>query len=1516
MKSAKVSFAPLSIDTLDPASADPPHPANVESPMFTNSPLARTTSNIEYTTDYPISGSGVNGVASSSTSALASTSTTSRYSGLAFTPTAASGTSLRFTKIGSSPMFRNYRPSENMKERLYWAKRHVDEDLRSLQLEMNADQIVRHHLSVTLFDSVQDLIGRVLSMSDADLLTGSYREISQQLLSMEESAKSSVDMRVVHRLMIIFSRCTRVLITLEGIRTITETGGSGSPSLSVRHSGTSTPAVSEGLSDDDCHSGSTVVRDSSAAKAGADGKLAKKRDLSPFAGGYGVITPRKGSTSGDQSPYSPLNRGRSRTVHVSPSSTARSPFAGASAGVPPASLFDATSPSNVHSAELEGESVQGNQVDDLVDSKTDDDDDASVYSDAGFALQDPRIPSPESIIETLRNVHRKSTLKAAGGSSTSVTPCSPSACHSRISSSSSILFEAYQPSGTDGALIEGDSTSGVLKGDGETDSYAVSPSSTPDTAKEKENPGVKKWIDRFMSKFRWPKKKKDKTVDYITPSLPSESSLDTDTPSLDDDDANNIGLFVPGSQDSAAHKASSLAEPLQSDDSTHQLVTTPVEPLSTATACSVSPFPESASASVAPPTGDSPLKDLAEKNVQNMELLCRICEELVSIDQLEEHSKYCSAYSNMDMKSSSCDERLQKLVSSISNKIERQSNGEANIDEETRCRLAYEVVLLRFFRGVARRVAALEYGDAASLRKCDALYCDLGLALNCQHPDLPNYALSTEAGEPKKQKISSTIHQIGQRVEIVVHDKCKVLKEGLEYGKRRVVGLSSSGGSERTQAKMPSIVEYQSEGSVSSPHSNRHSSSSPSNIRQLEDAVEDVSLHRGKRGKSEPRRMTFQDFEFLKPISRGAYGRVFLARKKKTGDLYAIKVLAKEEVIRKNLVHRVKEERRILSIFARSHDWVVKLFYAFQGKLNLYLVMEYCPGGDLFSLLQRFGVFDESMTKQYAAELVLALEELHARGIVHRDLKPDNVLLDRKGHLKLSDFGLSTIGLYQSSEVDANHFSGAPSSLQSSSAWSTDDHHMTASASPSTDDFTSPFSTSPLMTPNPSFLSSSFVSSTASSSSPLNSFFPANTPSSRSMKRTYNSSHHTFQNGAPGYGKKMTSACGTPDYLAPEIILGRPHSYPVDLYALGILLFECLTGCPPFNDDTPEKIFENALNGEIPWQFCPDEVSKDARDLISALLSRDPAKRPTARVLRNHRFFVGTDWDAIRDQPAPFVPLHEDEEDTANFDARQMLFPVQDDTVEDEDILLPRRLGAFQSQSSSNSLLNGKSDMDERMGEVYLDSPSHIADSKEGSSAQSEMSLKFGPPFPPTPPAAQSSNSNATTLPVSLPIDIKGAPSRRLSRQSGILAEDPAPAPPLDDPLLDRFSDEDMDSEARNEDFDDGQALSNSFVDDFEVMSPNTRSFAGFAFTNTYSLADRNAQLAITSATSASAPSSDKHVSVAKSEPSSPVGSPSKDGKLEILASASRGRSNSGPIVVTHSPSSASSREFFTFDLK
>lgn len=366
-------------------------------------------------------------------------------------------------------------------------------------------------------------------------------------------------------------------------------------------------------------------------------------------------------------------------------------------------------------------------------------------------------------------------------------------------------------------------------------------------------------------------------------------------------------------------------------------------------------------------------------------------------------------------------------------------------------------------------------------------------------------------------------------------------------------------------------------------------------------------------------RTTIDDFEILKPISRGTFGKVFLARKRTTRDLFAIKVLRKADMIRKNAVENILAERDIL--ITVCNPFVVRFFYSFTCRENLYLVMEYLNGGDLFSLLRNMGCLDEHVARVYIAELVLALEYLHSIGVVHRDLKPDNILIAHDGHIKLTDFGLSKVGLINS-----------------------------------TKDFSNPSANGTVLT------------DTKIHESPAD---------------------HTNERVRP----KKRSAVGTPDYLAPEILLGREHGHPADWWSAGVILFECLTGMPPFNAEHPQIVFENILNRKIPWPGLED-MSYEARDIIDQLLIQNPSQRLGSRgasEVKSHLFFREINWETLAMQKVAFVPSPESVDDTSYFTSR----PLHDQCNSVYEHMCSRECSCGSSISTSS----GKGRLDEEEDE-------------------------------------------------------------------------------------------------------------------------------------------------------------------------------------------------------------------------
>ncbi|KAI9892630.1 MAG: rim15, signal transduction response regulator [Vezdaea aestivalis] len=417
---------------------------------------------------------------------------------------------------------------------------------------------------------------------------------------------------------------------------------------------------------------------------------------------------------------------------------------------------------------------------------------------------------------------------------------------------------------------------------------------------------------------------------------------------------------------------------------------------------------------------------------------------------------------------------------------------------------------------------------------------------------------------------------------------------------------------------------------------------------------------------------SIKDFDIIKPISKGAFGSVYLSKKKSTGDYYAIKVLKKADMVSKNQVTNVKAERAIMMWQGQS-DFVAKLYWTFSSKDNLYLVMEYLNGGDCASLIKVLGGLPEDWARKYLAEVVLGVEHLHDRGIVHRDLKPDNLLIDQKGHLKLTDFGLSRMGLIGRQKRALNNDQEPPPdllksnnfrrsiSLASSRSASFDFHHGNNNSPGST----------PLMTPSlagdvgqPSYFNlnsepplsrepsrrTSGHRSDSGGSEALNAMFtsfslnehPSSIASRRSMHEdsaplndfgtspdlhplkpiTSNTQHtppaNTMMPPPMALFDPEDSTrrfVGTPDYLAPETINGSGQDETSDWWSLGCILFEFLFGYPPFNADSPDAVFDNILNRRIHWPDDDDvPTSAEVKDLINALIALSPKDRLGANV--------------------------------------------------------------------------------------------------------------------------------------------------------------------------------------------------------------------------------------------------------------------------------------------------------------
>lgn len=312
----------------------------------------------------------------------------------------------------------------------------------------------------------------------------------------------------------------------------------------------------------------------------------------------------------------------------------------------------------------------------------------------------------------------------------------------------------------------------------------------------------------------------------------------------------------------------------------------------------------------------------------------------------------------------------------------------------------------------------------------------------------------------------------------------------------------------------------------------------------MEDKEKDKEKEKSKKKKM---KVKIKDYDKLKTVGLGSYGRVRLCKNKKTGGIFVMKILKKNEIIKQKQVDHVYSEFNILSML--KHPFIVQLLgYNFEDPKYIYFILEYIQGGELFSLLRNKVTFPISQTKFYIAHIITIFEYLHSKNIVYRDLKPENILINKNGYLKLTDFGFA--------------------------------------------------------------------------------------------KQLENEKTYTL--------------CGTPEYLAPEIILNKGHGKAVDWWTLGILLYEMLVGIDPFSDDDPMKTYQKILKGKINF---PKTFNKDAKSLIKHLLTQDTSKRfgclkNGVKDILNHRLFEGFDWKnfVYLTMPAPYIPDIKSEDDTSNFE--------------------------------------------------------------------------------------------------------------------------------------------------------------------------------------------------------------------------------------------------------------------------
>ncbi|KAF4973117.1 hypothetical protein FZEAL_9405 [Fusarium zealandicum] len=334
------------------------------------------------------------------------------------------------------------------------------------------------------------------------------------------------------------------------------------------------------------------------------------------------------------------------------------------------------------------------------------------------------------------------------------------------------------------------------------------------------------------------------------------------------------------------------------------------------------------------------------------------------------------------------------------------------------------------------------------------------------------------------------------------------------------------------------------------------------------------------------------DFQILTQVGQGGYGQVFLAQKKDTREVCALKVMSKKLLFKLDEVRHVLTERDILT--SAQSEWLVRLLYSFQDEKSIYLAMEYVPGGDFRTLLNNTGVLSNRHARFYIAEMFCSVDALHQLGYIHRDLKPENFLVDSTGHVKLTDFGLAAGVL-------------APSRIESMR------------------------------------IKLEKASETA---------VPFGKPMDQRTVAERRESYRTMRENDVNYAKSIV---GSPDYMAPEVLRGEEYDFTVDYWSLGCMLFEALTGFPPFAGATPDETWRNlkhwkeVLKRPV-WEDPNYFLSNRTWNFICTCINSRTRRFSNIKDIYAHQYFAEVDWDTLRQTRAPFVPELDSETDAGYFD--------------------------------------------------------------------------------------------------------------------------------------------------------------------------------------------------------------------------------------------------------------------------
>ncbi|XP_019635300.1 PREDICTED: cGMP-dependent protein kinase 1-like isoform X4 [Branchiostoma belcheri] len=354
------------------------------------------------------------------------------------------------------------------------------------------------------------------------------------------------------------------------------------------------------------------------------------------------------------------------------------------------------------------------------------------------------------------------------------------------------------------------------------------------------------------------------------------------------------------------------------------------------------------------------------------------------------------------------------------------------------------------------------------------------------------------------------------------------------------------------------ILQKRGSRDIKSSTSSKDSQTSvPSSSDQVNGPAEDMLLYA---------KVPLDDLDVVATLGVGGFGRVELV--KWQDKSFALKCLKKKHIVNTRQQEHIYSEKAIM--MSCNSPFIIKLYKTFKDKRYVYMMMEPCLGGELWTILRDRGSFDDHTTRFCTACVVQAFTYLHGRGIIYRDLKPENLLLDQRGYVKLCDFGFA--------------------------------------------------------------------------------------------KKI-------------GFGHKTWTFCGTPEYVAPEIILNKGHDYSADVWSLGILMFELLTGTPPFSGSDPMKTYNLILKGIDAVEF-PRKIGKNANNLIKKLCKENPSERLGYQKngmndIKKHKWFQGFDWDGLTTQSTqpPIVPKVRGPQDTSNFDkySRETDIPPEETSGWDTD---------------------------------------------------------------------------------------------------------------------------------------------------------------------------------------------------------------------------------------------------------